>query len=165
MNEASIDTDTLESSFEENKSDYEEGSSDEVDQLLDKNASIQEWLFSSSLPTFTPNDKVFSWIKNEEDLSAFFKFILIPFRGYIHAKGKRRLGKLTQRLKIHLPNNGTGEPPFKYHPVKHNQNYYRAQKMLMCFFYKENLRALKQQCPNFINSFCKIISNPRRYHR
>lgn len=52
----------------------------------DRQARIQEWLFSQGLPTFKKEESIFQWLQNEEDLETFFRFIIEPFRSMIHIK-------------------------------------------------------------------------------
>lgn len=46
---------------------------------------------------------------------------------------------------------------FVYMPKKHNTYYYRAQKMLLCFFYKSNMKALRNINKNFIKVFYDVL--------
>jgi len=125
--------------------------------IPDRMATIQEWLFSDSLPTIDKEQKIYSWITNEEDLESFFRLIVSPFKSFIHMKGRKKYAKLTAELDIKFASNDQGDRPFEYNPNKHNGYYYRAQKMALCMFYRPNLVAIKELCPNFVNAFYKVI--------
>jgi predicted nucleic acid-binding Zn-ribbon protein len=89
-------SDIEEESSKSTESESETSSVDDIDmddqnEITDKIAVIQDWLFSNNLPNFSKNEEIIEYISDSRDLEYFFRFVVCPFKAMIHHKVREEL--------------------------------------------------------------------------